>query len=862
VHRRHGDAPEDELHGLVTMNTPRGPAASLLARLAELQLARPWHVVGVTLLAALCSLALATRLTLRTGLGDLLPSGKRSVVVAEEVKRRLPSTSTFVVIAEGSDDEGLKRFVDAASPALAALPKELVGSVDSGVQATQAFFEEHKLLYAPLEFVDEAHREIEERYEYEVAKRSGALLDDDDEPPTALDEASLRARIEERAGKDKGKLDAATASYPGGYYLDTTKHVAAIRVLTPLSSGDAAASARLQALAKEAIDKLEPKRFDPNLRVGFTGDLLTSAEVHQQIVRDSTHVGLWGVGLVLAVVLLYFLRVRTLLAMGLTVATGASFTFGLAYLTIGYLDQSTGFSFSIVVGNGINFGILYMARYLEARRTQAVPESIHEAHQGTWEGTLTAAAAATAAYGSLAITDFRGFKHFGVIGGTGMLMCWLATFLLMPALLVASERILPIDPNRGLAARGNALYGRPFAWLVERASGAVLLVGLGVTLASAALAWRYVANDPMEYNMRNVDNAPMDRPSEARRLMGLANGLLPSLGLDGIALAVDRLEQVRPLAAALEQRRDASARPPFGSVVTIYSLLPTDQEAKLAKLRATRALLVRAHGKGFITERDWERIDRLVPERLLRPLDIADLPESVARPFTEADGSRGKLVYLEPAKGRSVWDAHYLIEWADSFRSTELPDGSRIEGSGRSVIFADMILAIVEDAPRAIVASLGFTILLVAAAFRGRRAAAWVVGSVVLGFMWTVAALAIARSTWPWQPGGFALVPSKLNFLNFIALPITLGVGSDYAVNVMKRFEEDRDIVTAVRETGGAVVLCSLTTMLGYLAIRSFGVAAAAGEIACLATALLLLPAALYLRSPRGEAGETSAPRA
>jgi len=142
-----------------------------------------------------------------------------------------------------------------------------------------------------------------------------------------------------------------------------------------------------------------------------------------------------------------------------------------------------------------------------------------------------------------------------------------------------------------------------------------------------------------------------------------------------------------------------------------------------------------------------------------------------------------------------------------------------------------------------------------------RSTGVWVVGSIVIGLVWTVAVLAVARSTWPWQKGGFALAASKLNFLNFIALPITLGVGSDYAVNVMKRYEQDgeTDIVKAVVETGGAVVLCSLTTMLGYvaltlsvnLAIRSFGLAAAAGELACLLTALLLMPAAIVLRQRR-----------
>ena len=41
----------------------------------------------------------------------------------------------------------------------------------------------------------------------------------------------------------------------------------------------------------------------------------------------------------------------------------------------------------------------------------------------------------------------------------------------------------------------------------------------------------------------------------------------------------------------------------------------------------------------------------------------------------------------------------------------------------------------------------------------------------------------------------------RLNFLNFIALPITFGIGVDYAVNIMQRYEADRstDVLRALR---------------------------------------------------------------
>jgi hypothetical protein len=93
----------------------------------------------------------------------------------------------------------------------------------------------------------------------------------------------------------------------------------------------------------------------------------------------------------------------------------------------------------------------------------------------------------------------------------------------------------------------------------------------------------------------------------------------------------------------------------------------------------------------------------------------------------------------------------------------------------------------------------------------------------------------------------------KLSFLNFAAIPITFGIGVDYAVNVVQRYRDDgsRDILGALRTTGGAVVLCSLTTTLGYLAllgshngaIRSLGLIAVVGEISCLLAAVCVLPA-------------------
>jgi predicted RND superfamily exporter protein len=50
---------------------------------------------------------------------------------------------------------------------------------------------------------------------------------------------------------------------------------------------------------------------------------------------------------------------------------------------------------------------------------------------------MIASGAAALAYGSLMITDFRGFRDFAIIGGVGMVFCWISSLTILPAALLA-----------------------------------------------------------------------------------------------------------------------------------------------------------------------------------------------------------------------------------------------------------------------------------------------------------------------------------------------------------------------------------------------------------------------------------------
>jgi hypothetical protein len=337
----------------------------------------------------------------------------------------------------------------------------------------------------------------------------------------------------------------------------------------------------------------------------------------------------------------------------------------------------------------------------------------------------------------------------------------------------------------------------------------------------------------------------MGGSTELKRLSLVARDVVGVDAESSMSIVCDAADQVPRLAKTLEARRDAASpsQKPFEAVHTLFDFVPADQATKIPLLLEMRALLLRARARGAIADRDWAGIEPFLPPPTLATFGIDDLPRAIARPFTESDGTRGRLVHIEPTRGEDEDDAHYLIRWADSFRETRLSDGETILGSGRVVLFADMLRAVLTDVPRATVLSLALTAAAVLAATGFTWEAFAVLGSLVIGVTWLFVFV--------------VLLHIKLHFLNFVALPITFGIGVDYAVNVARRYRDEPRMgpLDVLKHTGGAVILCSLTTTLGYLAllcsknqaVHSLGLLAVLGEVCCLSSAVLVLPAGLLV---------------
>ncbi len=787
-----------------------------------------WWVVSLSVFFAVGMGFVASRLQVFADFSYLLPQDSRSVQDLRAIGARARVIGTAMVAVESADPVARRRAAVMLRDAIAALPRDLVSSVTFDRASERAYGWTNRWLFVDVADLEHAKTALAER----IAHKKQPLLVELDSGPDAGD--SLRDRL---AKAERDKDDPGELVSPDG-------HLQMMIVHTGFSSGDVDRDKQLLGALEPIV--LRVKAEIPGIEAGIAGDVVVSPAEHDSILNGMLLATILTVSLVLFSLVWFFRSPLAIGALSWSLAVGTVSTFAFTFVAIGHLNLATAFLSSIVIGNGINVGILVTARYMEELRG-GNPEALAAALSGTLAGTLAAALTAAAAYASLIITVFRGFRHFGIIGGVGILLCWISAYTVLPACLSIARQL-------GMKARTEPAIGRWLARLLPNNLTAVAIVAVGVTVAAGAITARYITDDPFESNFRNLRSRSAGITEERRWMHAIDMAF--GEGIDaGFVIATSRRDEVMPLKRALrasdvgKSERDVL----FDKLASLDDLLPADQPAKLALLAEIRTML---SGKDMDLLDDDERADvlKLRPPDDLRVLGDADVPDALAWPFIEADGSRGKVILATPGKGYEVWDAHDTVRFAEKVRALDLP--SDVHLGGASFVFADVIEAVLTDGPRATLAAIAGAVLIVLLVV-GRNRHALV--SIACGISGTILMLALG-----------SILGLRVNFLDFVALPITIGIGIEYSVNIATRERQEGPGRgrQALATTGGAVFLCSYTTIVGYgslllsqnLGIHSFGLAAMLGELSCLAMAIVLAPSLLWITAPAlTRRGETKA---
>ncbi|MBS1151493.1 MAG: exporters of the superfamily [Myxococcaceae bacterium] len=752
---------------------------------------------------------------LRTDAAELLPGGARSARDAAVVAERVGSWAEETVALYGPEPEALRRFADALAPRLSAIPG-VVASVEYRVDEVQRFFHERRWLFLSTADLQELRDRLDR-----------------------MDKTTIDAAIERISAANRGTVEL-FERFPDGYFLRETQdpagrptHALVIRVRLAGNPNDYPRLETLDREVRKAAAALKAERTAEPISIAYGGYVASTKFEHDGLLEDlvvATTLVMLAVALVIA---LYFRTAKAVIVIGVPLQVGTLAAFGLADVAVGHVNSNTAFLGSIVIGNGINAGLMLFARYAEERRRGEAPGlAMITAVGTTWLATLTASLGAGIAYGSLIVTDFRGFKQFGIIGGIGMAVCWLATYAFLPALALAWERRGTLIAPHSRGHRGWLID--PIAALIERRPRLIAVVAMGLGVASTFFVARF-AMDPMEYDFGKLrDSRALDDGGPQFWEDAVFGGHHDPC----VVLAADERE-AREVAAGYEAHRAVAKHRTIGRVVSIASFVPSDQPARLKLLQELRSYATEENLR-ILSDKSRQKVLPLIPPPDLGPFTAAELPAQVRARLTTADGAIGAPVLVYPADWVSVWDGRHALKVAEDLRTAPLRDD--LPRASSLLLFADILEAIAKDGPLAVGVSFAGVVLLVLVLFRagsreGLKDAALVVASLVAGVLLF--------------GGAAGALGIKLNMLNFIALPITFGIGVDYGANVVQRRRQTgASVGECLRTTGGAVMLCSLTTVIGYSsllvahnqALRSFGILACLGELATLTAALLVVP--------------------
>jgi uncharacterized protein len=510
--------------------------------------------------------------------------------------------------------------------------------------------------------------------------------------------------------------------------------------------------------------------------------------------------GLWLNGAITAAIVLIVLwlalrSVRIVLAVVVTIFVGLVATAALGLLLAGAFNPISVAFAMLFVGLGADFAIQFSVRYRAQRH------ELHDLNAALVDGAryvgppLTLAAlAAAAGFLSFVPTDYRGVAELGLIAGVGMLVAYVASMTLLPALLSLLKPPPEPQPLGYGAMAGADRFMQRHRFRIVVATSLVVLAALPslfwlkfnfdpnslqVPNAEAVVTLRQLRNDPRVVfegadvltpaadadavgkrlsalpevaSTRNLDSfVPADQPQKIALINKAADALDPALQTQPQAKPSDD-DDVAALRSA-EKALQETAGEASGPGATAAERLAKDLEA----LAAGSAQLRQQAQAAFIAplQIDLHQLSQsLHPQTVTR----SNLPNDLVRQWTARNGQ----VRTEVVPKGNTNDSATVERFARAVLSVE-PDatGEAIEiyEWGRAVTSAFIkagVLAIIS------IAILLWLVL--------RR-----IGDVLLTLIPLLVAAAATLEI-------CALSGFALNYANIIALPALLGVGVAFKI--------------------------------------------------------------------------------
>ncbi len=594
----------------------------------------------------------------------------------------------------------------------------------------------------------------------------------------------------------------------------------------------------------EALEKrILPVHSGPphRLKISITGAHPIATAEARALRFDMQGSFFFSLLLVLILFLYAYRRWITFVFVGLPLFGGIQLTMGIASATLGSLNILTTAFAAILVGLGIDFAVHIYDRYQQERASGSdIPRAIETTLTQTGKAVWTGAFTTIFAFSILFFSRVQGILELAFLVSVGLLCALLCIFFVLPSFLIW------IDRRKDPYSYGslNTFPFRATSSFLKKRPLAILLGFIGVTVFFAFFACRI----ELERDFRNLRPRQVEALQALDRMIEIFGGRkLEALALhEGKELASLLLAEEK-LAKALEQYEKEGK---IHSFTSLSAFVPSpEKQRKTARLlresidlEKVKTDFIRSlKENGFALPEFQPVIESL--EALSRGSEIIHPPEAVIAALRQGPLKKGIEPFLVQKEEGYRLISHLYYEKGKLSLDQLDRDLPGISITGPERVESEILRIVKEDL--FLLTPIAFVIILVWVYFHFRqwRATVFTLLPLTLGLVWMV--------------GSMSLLGIRFNFVNAVILPMIIGMGIDNSIHLMHRFLEGggRDAGLALRTTGRAMAMCSLTTMLGfgslvtarYQALSTMGWVTIFGMGFCSIASLTLLPAILIL---------------
>ena len=603
------------------------------------------------------------------------------------------------------------------------------------------------------------------------------------------------------------------------------------------------------------------------VRVRLTGSVPLSDEEFATLTdRIGLMVGVM-MGGVLLILWLALKSFKIIFSILVTLFVGLAITMGLGLLVVGVFNIISIAFIALFVGLGVDFGIQFAVRYRHERHQQEQLDlALTQAGRGVGIPLALAAAATAAGFFSFLPTTYTGVAELGKVAGIGMVVAFLLSITMLPALLMR------LNPPGETEDVGFTSLARLDDFMVAQRKNVVRTAAVLGVLSLILMVFVRFDSNPLDLRSPKVE-------SVATLLDLMKNPQTSPNTIDVPALSLTDADSV---AARINQE------PLVAQTLTLSSFIPDQQKEKLALISDANTLLDTTINPLDVAKppSDAETVTALnATAQKLRTAagNGADKPARDARRLADAMAAvaRGGKAAIAHAREAFVPGlATMLGQVSDSLKAQAVTienmpaemkaDWLARDGTARIQVFpkdtrndtaalaafSDQVLSVAPQATGAPISirESGKTIV---GAFAEAGILSFLVISILLvlvlrslhDVLMTLAPLVLAGLL---TLATCVVLNLKLNFANVIALPLLLGIGVAFNIYFVVAWRHGQRCFLASSLTR-AVIFSAATTASGFgtLWLSVHPGTASMGELLMislgwvLATTLFLSPALL-----------------